>query len=420
MVKKINQAVILCGGLGKRLRPITSVIPKPMVKIDEEKPFLLFLLNQLSNQGIKKFLLLTGYKYEIIQKFFKSGDNWGWKIEYSNGPTSWDTGRRVWEARYLLNKNFLLLYSDNYAQISIEQMIKRHNKSNTAITLLLAKKNTGNVKLRDDLTIQYNLKRNKDFNHVELGYMIVNKEKVLRKFQDIKNFPNFNLSYLLKYLSDINEVSAEVLKTNYYSISDKKRLLTMKKFLSYKQIILLDRDGTINEKPEKGTYVTKISEVKFIKNNLTGLKILSKMGFSFVVITNQAGVARKSLSIKKVEQINSYISKYLKNFGINILKFYVCPHHWNMNCFCRKPNPGMFYSFSDEFVVNLSNVLYIGDDIRDCLAAENAGSECIYLGNVKHLKNSKYEHYEEFSDITKTIKLLKNFYENKKIKLSNN
>ena len=47
-------------------------------------------------------------------------------------------------------------------------MIKRHNKSNTAITLLLAKKDTGNVKLRDDLTIQYNLKRNKDFNHVEL------------------------------------------------------------------------------------------------------------------------------------------------------------------------------------------------------------------------------------------------------------
>lgn len=67
MTKKPNleQAVILCGGMGTRLRPLTDNLPKPMVEVNG-KPFLYHLLKQLSEQGVTRFLLLTGYLGERI------------------------------------------------------------------------------------------------------------------------------------------------------------------------------------------------------------------------------------------------------------------------------------------------------------------------------------------------------------------
>ena len=70
------QAVIFCGGLGTRLRPITNSLPKPMVPI-LDKPFLEYLLLQLSSEGIKRFILLTGYMGEIIHEYFGDGSKWG-------------------------------------------------------------------------------------------------------------------------------------------------------------------------------------------------------------------------------------------------------------------------------------------------------------------------------------------------------
>ena len=67
------QAVIFCGGLGTRLRPLTDSLPKPMMPI-LDKPFLEYLLQQLSEQGINRFVLLTGYLGEMIQEYFSDGN----------------------------------------------------------------------------------------------------------------------------------------------------------------------------------------------------------------------------------------------------------------------------------------------------------------------------------------------------------
>src|SRR3989442_2548941 len=108
-----RQAVILCGGLGTRLRPLTDTLPNPMAQI-HGRPFLAYLIDQLREQGIRQIVLLTGYRGELIGEYFGDGSGYGVEIDYSRGPAEWETGRRMWEARAMLDERFLLLYSDNY------------------------------------------------------------------------------------------------------------------------------------------------------------------------------------------------------------------------------------------------------------------------------------------------------------------
>jgi len=67
------------------------------------------------------------------------------------------------------------------------------------------------------------------------------------------------------------------------------------------------------------------------------------------------------------------------------VNIYVCPHHWDDGCFCRKPNPGLFYQASREYLFRLDKTLFIGDDPRDCQAAWNAGCGSVFLGNKEEL-----------------------------------
>ena len=76
------QAVILAGGLGTRLRPITEKIPKCMAPVGD-RPFLFYLLNLLKQHGIKRVVLCIGYLGEQVESYFEDGRKFGITIEYS-------------------------------------------------------------------------------------------------------------------------------------------------------------------------------------------------------------------------------------------------------------------------------------------------------------------------------------------------
>ena len=162
-----------------------------------------------------------------------------------------------------------------------------------------------------------------------------------------------------------------------------------------KKIILLDRDGILNKKKKKGTYVTKWKEFRFIKRNIEGLTSLENLGYKFIIITNQAGVAKKKITLKKLHFIHKKMTQYLGKLGIKVLKIYICPHDSINNCNCRKPKPGLFYRAVSKYNFNLKKTLYIGDDPRDCLAAKNSGCKSILINKKKF-----------FSSLNKTNKPL--------------
>ena len=112
-----------------------------------------------------------------------------------------------------------------------------------------------------------------------------------------------------------------------------------------KKVIFLDRDGTINV--EK-SYLHKWEDFEFEKNAIEGLKELKDLGYEFIVVTNQSGIGRGYYTEEDLINLNNEMTKKLKEFGINILECFYCPHHpekgigkYKVDCSCRKPKPGM-------------------------------------------------------------------------------
>lgn len=409
----LNQAVILCGGLGTRLRPLTDSLPKPMVLVND-RPFLHHLLEQLAQQGIAEFILLTGYLGEKISNYFGDGSKFGWSISYSTGPTEWDTGRRVWEARAKLDRQFLLLYSDNFVQFNLSKLVRLHEELSTSISLLLAPKLKGNIRVSEGGRIHaYDKHRSSaGFDFVEVGYMVVERDEVLQDFPNYSDFPNFSFSEVLERLAQKQKMAGLVVRDSYHSISDPERLALMSNYLLPKKILLIDRDGTLNEKAPRGEYITQWDKFRFVPETVEALKILSRDGFKFIVITNQAGIARHIIDPKLLEEIHRNMIFELSDVGVELLKVYMCPDHWEGNSLMRKPAPGMFFQAAKEFNLRMDQCVYAGDDERDCLAAANAGCSSIYIGDARDLESLSEEAKPlgAFTSLLAAVPCIENFY----------
>ena len=82
--------------------------------------------------------------------------------------------------------------------------------------------------------------------------------------------------------------------------------------------------------------------------------------------------------------VNARMCDELRTRGIDIISVYVCPHHWDAGCDCRKPEPGMFFQASEEHQLRMNRTIYVGDDPRDSLAAHNANCPSVLIGPERH------------------------------------
>ncbi len=158
---------------------------------------------------------------------------------------------------------------------------------------------------------------------------------------------------------------------------------------SNKRILLLDRDGVINVSPGKGKYVYHWPKFQFIPSTLTALKKLAQRDFEFVIISNQSGIGRGIYSIEQVNQLHELMVAYLNKENIIVNAIYYCPHHPEDECSCRKPNAGMFFQLATDYQINVEQLVYVGDDVRDVIAAHNAGCSSAFIGDNRQLMQLK-------------------------------
>lgn len=160
-----------------------------------------------------------------------------------------------------------------------------------------------------------------------------------------------------------------------------------------KKAVFLDRDGTIIE--EKN-YLRDPEQVVLISGAAKAISLLSQQGFFIVMVSNQSGVARGYFSEEDVIRVNRHVQELLLAQGATIDAMYYCPHHldgiipeYRIDCACRKPKPGMGIRASQEYALDLSKSVMIGDKKVDVEFAYNCGMKNGYLVETGHGKEQE-------------------------------
>ena len=131
------EAIILAGGLGTRLRSIVSELPKPLAPI-KNKPFLAYLLDFWIAQGVNRFVLSVGYKYETIQNKFGTRYK-GAEVDYAVETKPLGTGGGLilsWE-KLLSPEPFLILNGDTFFNVNLTDILNQHSNCKADMTLSL-------------------------------------------------------------------------------------------------------------------------------------------------------------------------------------------------------------------------------------------------------------------------------------------
>lgn len=374
-----TQAVILAGGRGTRLRPLTDLRPKPMVEF-HGKPFLEYVLEMLRGQGFERVLLLLGYLPEVIQRHFGTGERLGLKIEYVVSAPDDGTVRRMRLAAPAVDPCFLLLYCDNYWPLAMDRMWARYAAAGMPAMITVYRNTDGYTKdsVRVDghgvVTVFDRSRTAPDLGGVEISYAILRKS-VLRFLTDDPT-ALFEETVYPRLVAE-RQLAAFETDHRYYSVGGLHRLPLTEVFLARRPAIILDRDGVLNRRPPRAQYVRTPAEFEWLPGAREALRRLTEAGHRILVVTNQAGVARGALAAADLQAIHCRMSEEARDAGGWIDAVYHCPHDWDAGCACRKPKPGLLYQAQRDFNLDLTRTLFVGDDERDAQAAEAA--DCRFM-----------------------------------------
>ena len=169
------KAIILAGGRGKRLRPITDKIPKPLIPINN-KPLIERTIKYLKKYGITEIVISSGYKSNLIEKFLKKKKNFGCNIIFSIEKTPLGTGGAVRKAlRFVDEESFVVLNGDIVTNIDLKKILKKPN----TIAANELKTKFGTMDIRNNKILKFNEK--KDVSNVWMNPGIYHLSKDIEK-----------------------------------------------------------------------------------------------------------------------------------------------------------------------------------------------------------------------------------------------
>ncbi|MBI4823525.1 MAG: nucleotidyltransferase family protein [Nitrospirae bacterium] len=173
------EAIILAGGFGRRLKHVVGDVPKPMADIDG-MPFLAYVMDYLSGQGVKKILLSVGYKYEVIKDYFGAGYK-AMDIEYVIEKEPLGTGGAILESlRHAHEDNVICLNGDTLFMVDLKRLFEFHLSKSAILTLALKPMGNftryGSVIVENERVKGFREKSFKGSGYINGGIYAVNKD----------------------------------------------------------------------------------------------------------------------------------------------------------------------------------------------------------------------------------------------------
>ena len=130
------QAVILAGGEGTRLRPLTSTVPKPVVPL-VDRPFITFMIEWLRGQGVDDVVMCCGFLATSVRNVLGDGSHAGVRLRYVEEPDPRGTAGALKFAEPMLEERFLMLNGDVLTDIALDGQIAQHERTGAVATLAL-------------------------------------------------------------------------------------------------------------------------------------------------------------------------------------------------------------------------------------------------------------------------------------------
>lgn len=396
------RAVIMAGGRGTRIASVRGDVPKPMIPVCG-KPILQYQIENLKASGISDITLVTGHLGSVVRDYFGDGSAFSVNISYFEETSPLGTAGALFRMPEL-TEDFILMCGDLVLDLDFGRFIAFH-RSKGALASLVAHPNSHPydssllVADSDGRVLRWLGKEEPRLyykNRVNAGVQILSPE-LLRLTSPLAEKVDLDREVLKpaigtgrifaydtpEYIKDMgtpdrfHEVEAAVASG-----------LVGARNLSKKQkAVFLDRDGTLNR---YAGFITRPEQLELLPGAAEGVRAINRSGYLAIVVTNQPVIARGECSFETLQEIHDKLETELGREGAFLDAIYLCPHHpdrgfegerpeFKIDCDCRKPKPGLLLRAAQDFNIDLSGSIMIGDGERDVQAGINAGCAVSHL-----------------------------------------
>ncbi len=406
----IKQAVILCGGKGTRLAPLTKNSPKPLLPV-AGKVLLDRTIAMLVEQGFTDFILMAGHLGEMIVEHYEESPLTGATVEVFIEPEPLGTAGALPLVADRLEDNFLLVYGDVFVDFDARRLADFHDAGDSDVVASLLVRQSDHPwdshlvdvnadgEVQDFIFEQEEGRLYKNYGNVAiyacnkkiLDYIPRDKPSDYGRniFPAILQTQGRLRGLELEvggFVRDMGTPDRLALVENY--LKRKERSRAARENPRTLKVAFLDRDGTLNY--ERGLIDTP-EKIEMIPEAAEAVGKLCAAGWTCYLITNQPVIARGLCDVPTLEAINEKVTAVIEAAGGKIEQIYYSPFHpethhgdgvkeFRRASDCRKPGSGMLYQAEEDHHLDLAEVVMIGDTWRDIVAGQGAGVRTCYLG----------------------------------------
>lgn len=385
----IQEAIILAGGLGTRLRSAVPDLPKCMAPVAGQ-PFLLYVVNYLRMQGIEKMIFSLGYMHEVILDWLQQ-EFPTLHYDYVIEDEPLGTGGAIQLALQKAQTSHVFVANgDTLFKFDALAMRDQHLDKKAECTLALKPmqqfERYGVVELNEqDTILSFKEKQYYESGLINAGLYLINKQSFLARDFPVKF--SFEKDYLEKFVGEF--VFSGLSRNAYFiDIGVPEDYSRAQSEFSTPQLnlsaidkgwtLFLDRDGVINH-DNPGGYITTADEFRFTDGSPQLFKKLSGIFGRIVVVTNQRGVGRGIIHYDDLVAMNTKMLQGVREAGGTIEKIYFCTDTDNRS-FGRKPNPGMAVQATKDFPdIDVNKSVIVGNSLSDMKFGRYAGMYTVFV-----------------------------------------
>jgi histidinol-phosphate phosphatase family protein len=425
------KALLLAGGLGTRLRPLTDTVPKCLVPV-LDRPLLDYWVDRLAEAGIDEARLNTHALAEQVRAYI-AGVNSAGRVHLveSHEPVLLGSAGTITANADLadLADQIVIIYADNLSDIDLGPLLEFHRSHKDPFTMVLFRapnpRSCGIAQLDAvGRIVSFIEKPEQPATDLANAGLYVIEASAYREIAALKAF-DMGFDVLPRFVGrmrgwvwggyylDIGTHRAlERAREDAVRIFSARRRDPRRQHL--RPAVFLDRDGTLIEHVH---YLSDPAHVRLLPGAALALTRLRRAGFVCVLVTNQSAIGRGMITEARLHEIHVEMNRQLAEQGAALDAVYFCPDapagddRTVVENSKRKPGPGMLLQAADELGLELADSWMVGDLISDVLAGLNAGCRSILVASGQTMPSGLGAHaaagsYSTAADFAAAVEMI--------------